>query len=203
MASKTTLNAKNLEALGAPRLAELLIELSTGDAAAKRRLRLELAGTASPGEVAREVRKRLTAIARARSFVDWTKHRALVADLDTQRRAIIEQVAPTNPIQALELLWQFLGLATSVFERCDDSSGTVIGVFDQAVTDLGAIASSAEPDPTRLAEDVARALTTNDYGQYDDLIQTLAPALGREGLEHLKQHMTALAQAPVPRGVVA
>ncbi|TNC60045.1 DUF6880 family protein, partial [Rubellimicrobium roseum] len=45
-ACKTTLNSKNREALGAQRLAELLIELSTGDAAAKRRLRLELAGTA-------------------------------------------------------------------------------------------------------------------------------------------------------------
>ncbi|SBW14717.1 hypothetical protein BR10RB9215_C11555 [Brucella sp. 10RB9215] len=32
MASKTTLNAKNLEALGAKRLAELLIEISTGNA---------------------------------------------------------------------------------------------------------------------------------------------------------------------------
>ena len=30
MPPKTTLNAKNLEALGAKRLAELLIELSTG-----------------------------------------------------------------------------------------------------------------------------------------------------------------------------
>ena len=38
MASKTTLNATNLEALGARRLAELLIELSTGDAAAKKSL---------------------------------------------------------------------------------------------------------------------------------------------------------------------
>lgn len=47
MASKKTLNAKNLEALGAQRLAELLIEISTGDAAAKRRLRLELAGAES------------------------------------------------------------------------------------------------------------------------------------------------------------
>ena len=36
MASKTTLNAKNLEALGAERLAQLLIEVSTGNAAAKR-----------------------------------------------------------------------------------------------------------------------------------------------------------------------
>jgi hypothetical protein len=43
MASKKTLNARNLEALGARRLAVLLIEIGTGDAAAKRRLRLELA----------------------------------------------------------------------------------------------------------------------------------------------------------------
>ena len=44
MASKSTLNAKNLEALGTERLAQLLIEISTGDAAAKRKLRLALAG---------------------------------------------------------------------------------------------------------------------------------------------------------------
>ena len=45
MASKTTLNAKNLEALGAERLAQLLIEVSTGNAAAaKRKLRMALAG---------------------------------------------------------------------------------------------------------------------------------------------------------------
>src|SRR5437588_5712908 len=37
---KTTLNAQNLEALGAARLAELLIELSQGYATAKRRLRM-------------------------------------------------------------------------------------------------------------------------------------------------------------------
>ena len=48
MASKTPLNAKNLETLGAARPAELLIEISTGSAVAKRRLRLELAGAHSP-----------------------------------------------------------------------------------------------------------------------------------------------------------
>jgi len=37
LASKKVLNAKNLEALGAERLAGLLIEISTGSAAAKRR----------------------------------------------------------------------------------------------------------------------------------------------------------------------
>ena len=52
MASKKTLNAKNLKALGARRLAELLIEISTGNTLAKRRLRLELAGEESPAAVA-------------------------------------------------------------------------------------------------------------------------------------------------------
>ena len=197
MASKTTLNTKNLEALGAQRLAELLIELSTGDAAAKRRLRLELAGVGGTDEVAREIRKRLTTIARSRSDVDWEKRRALVKDLDTQRRAIVEQVAPADPHEALELMWCFVGLATSVLERCDDSSGTVIGVFDTAVADLGRIAAAAEPDPKGLADEVARVLPDNHYGQYDELIGVLVPALGPDGLEHLKQRMIALASEPV------
>jgi len=82
VASKKTLNAKNLEAPGAHRLAELLIEISTGDAAAKRRLRLELAGAQRPAEVGREVRKQLATIGRSRSFVDWHKRKALVDDLE-------------------------------------------------------------------------------------------------------------------------
>ena len=59
MASKTTLNAKNLEALGAERLAQLLIEVSTGNVAAKRRLRLALAGARSSRETAWEITKLL------------------------------------------------------------------------------------------------------------------------------------------------
>ena len=63
MASKATLTAKSLETLGAERLAELLMEISTGNAVAKRRLRLDLAGAQSPGELAKEVRRRLITIA--------------------------------------------------------------------------------------------------------------------------------------------
>ena len=87
MAAKTAINAKNLEALGAERLAELLIEISAGNTAVKRRLRMELAGARSPAELAKEVRKRLTIITRSRSFVDWQGARSLANDLDTQRRA--------------------------------------------------------------------------------------------------------------------
>jgi hypothetical protein len=198
MAAKTTLNAKNLEALGAERLAALLIEVSTGDAAIKRRLRLELAGAQSPKEVAREVRKRLTSIARSRSFVDWQTRKALVNDLETQRRAIIDKVAPEDPAEALDLMWRFTELAGSVFDRCDDSSGTVIGVFHDACADLAAIAAAASPDPAALADQVFAAIQDNGYGQYDDLIRQVAPALGPDGLGHLKARLAELSKAPVP-----
>jgi hypothetical protein len=197
MASKKTLNAKNLQELGAERLADLLIEISTGSATIKRRLRLELAGAQSPKEVAREVRKRLTTIARSRSFVDWQTRKALVDDFETQRRAIVEKVAPEDPAEALDLMWRFMELADSVFDRCDDSSGTVIEVFHVACADLADLAAAARPDPDALADQVLVAIQDNGYGQYDDLIALLAPALGATGLDHLKGRVLGVARAPI------
>lgn len=197
MASKKTLNTSNLEALGVRRLAELLIEISDGNAVAKRRLRLELAGAASPVELVKEIRKRLTTIGRARAFVDWQNRKTLVDDLEAQRRIIVDQVARRMPAEGLDLMWRFLDLASSVFGRCDDSSGIVGGIFHAAVRDLGDIARSVEPDPRHLADQAFAALTRNDHGQFDGLIGALQPALGAVGLEHLKQRMIALSAQPV------
>lgn len=196
MPSKKTLNESNLEALGTKRLAELLIEISAGNAAAKRLLRLELAGTEGPGAVAAEIRKRLTTIARSRSVSDWQNLKALVDDLETQRRAIADRVAKSDPGEGLELMWRFLELANSVFERCDDGSGTVSEIFHVACSDLGEIAEAAKIDPRDLADRAFQALTNNDYGQFDGLIAELTPALGREGLNHLKQRMIVLSEEP-------
>jgi hypothetical protein len=51
VAARTALDTKNLETLGAKRLAELLIEISVRGAPAKRRLRLELASATGTGEL--------------------------------------------------------------------------------------------------------------------------------------------------------
>ena len=177
----------------------MLIEISAGNAAAKRRLRMELAGAQSPTELAREVRKRLTIIARSRSFVDWRGARSLAHDLDIQRRAILETAAKADPTEALDLLWRFMALAPAVLERCDDSNGTVIGVFHEACADIGDVARTAKAEPKTLADQAFAALTQNDYGQFDQLILVLAPALGRAGLEHLKQRMIDLSNRPVTK----
>jgi hypothetical protein len=199
MPPKKTLTAKNLEALGVERLAELLIEIGDTNAAVKRRLRLELAGAQSPAEVAREIRKRLKVIARSRSFVDWQNRRGLVEDLQTQRRAIVDHVGKTDPKEALDLMWGFTALASSVFARCDDSSGAVIDIFHEAVNDLGRLAEAAKGDATELADRTFQALLDNDYGQFDHLISILGAAFGDAGLEHLKRRFLALSKEPVKK----
>jgi len=200
MASKKTLNAKNLEALGAERLAQLLIEISTGSAAAKRRLRLELAGALGPAEVARDIRKRLSTIARSRSHIAWDKTKALVQDLEMQRSGIVEKVAPTDPHEALDLMWRFLGLAEPIYMRCNDSDGSIGYMFRGALADMKQIAEAARPEANLLADRVFTALQENGHGRFNDLIPQLAPVLGPGGLAHLKSRVLELAEqdAPVP-----
>src|SRR3954454_1974704 len=110
---------------------------------------------------------------------------------------IRDRLAPTRPDLALDLMWRFLDLAAPVLNRVDDSSGTVGDVFRAACNDLGAIASSAKPDPARLAERVFAAVTRNDYGVLDSLVRAICPALGEAGVAQLKAQLTT-AQAKQP-----
>jgi hypothetical protein len=175
------------------------MDIAEGDAATKRRLRLELTAQEAPETMAAEVRKRLTQIARARSFANWRKVRDLAADLEAQRRAIINQVAKGDAAEALELMWRFMDLAGAVHERSDDSNGEIGDLFRDACRDLGPLTQAAKPDPVALADRVFAALNENGYGQYDHLIEMLSPSLGAKGLDHLKEQFIELSKTPVER----
>ena len=186
MISTKTLNAKNLEALGSKRLAALLLEVATGDAAIKRRLRLALAGEAGPADAAREIAKRLATVSKARGFIDWHKVKPLAADLAAQHGAIMNLVAPHDPGAALDLLWRLAACAEPVFARSNDGSGRLTDVFRAAVKDLGPVACAARIDPLTLAERAFKAVQDDGHGTYDGLVETLAPAFGTSGLERLR-----------------
>ena len=83
----------NLVALGAGRLAVILVELADDDAEIKRRLRLELAAQDGGDTIAAEVGKRLAALRSARSFVDWQQRRDFVKGLELQKTMIVDRVA--------------------------------------------------------------------------------------------------------------
>ena len=194
MTSKKTLNAKNLEALGAERLAELLIEVSKGRPAARRLLRLELAAAQGTAELAREVRHRMATIRRSRAVIDSRRRRDFVDDLELCRMTIVDRIAVKDAAEALDLMWQYMGLANPIQNRLHYTDETIAGAF--SASDLGDIASSASPDPHTLAERAFEALTQNAHGQFDDLIGALMPTLGQEGLERLKQLMTEYSNTP-------
>ncbi|MGY9037531.1 MAG: DUF6880 family protein [Rhodobacterales bacterium] len=195
--SKKTLNTANLAALGADRLAELLIEVSTGSADMKRRLRLELSHNLGPAELARDVRKRLVTIRRAKSYVGWRKRNALIKDLRTQSAMIIDKIAPDAPADAINLLWEFLELAPFVMSRVDDSKGDVGAVFFDAREEIGPIAARAPLDPIPLAERTWEAVQTNSDGAFDAIITRMAPSLGETGMAHLKSLIQQFEAAPL------
>jgi uncharacterized protein DUF6880 len=197
MASGKSLSAANLEALGAARLAALLLEISADDAAMKRRLRLALAGNASPAEASREVAKRLASIAKARSFIDGREAKTLAAELDAQRRAILDLIAPANPREAFELGWRLVNCAEPVLSRGDDGRGRLADVFRQAIDDLGPLAQAAKLDPLALAERAFEAIRGDSGGALDGLVAILAPQLGAAGLGRLRQLTEAWQAEPV------
>src|SRR6266513_437072 len=201
MASKKTVTLHNVTSLGPERLAAILVDLAEADAEVKRRLRLELAAQVGGDSIAAEIGKRIAALRKARSFVDWQKRRDFVKDLDLQRATIVDRVAQTHAGLALDLMWRFMELAEPVINRVDDSNGSVGDVFQAACEDLGVIAEKTRPDPVGLADQVFTALSANDYGVFDGLVTAMIPALGDTGTAHLKNRLTqALADRPRKAG---
>ena len=187
MAGKRALNANNLQTLGAAALAELLIEVSAGNAVIQRRLRLALAAAGGAEGAAQEVRKRLAAIARSTTFIDSAKRKALLADLEAQQQAISGPIATADPALAVELQVRLLELSEGVLERCSDSTGAVIGLFQRGVEALVSLAKAAATSPEALVEHGAELLQANGYGQFEGLIPALSPLLGEAGLLQLEE----------------
>jgi hypothetical protein len=188
------LTPDTLARLGAARLAELVLELSAGDAAFKRRLKIELSG---PEGAARAIAGRLATIAKSKSYIDWRKVRVVHSELLDQRAAILEMVAPSDPGVALELMWQFMALASPLLDRTFDMNATLVDLFGDTVPLVGALAIAAKPLPGVLAGQVQEILLGDTSTTYDGLIAALGPALGDDGLVALKTHMlTARDAAP-------
>jgi hypothetical protein len=178
------LTAQSLERLGAARLAQLVLELSAGNAVIKRRLKIELSG---PNGAGRGIAKRLATIAKSKSYIDWRKVRVVHGELIDQRAAIMTLVAPSDPGAALELMWQFMGLATPLLDRTFDMNGTLVALFVETLPMLADIATAAKPMPGVLAAQIRDCLLLDGSGTYEGLITLMAPMLGKEGFAKLRE----------------
>ncbi len=142
---RVTLDA--LQALGPARLARLVLAQAERDAIFARAIRMELAAKDDSGALAHEIDKRLKTIRRSRGFVEWDKVGPLARELDQLRETILGPLAQTSLSQAVDCMKLLLSLAEPVFERSDDSSGSLGTVFRQGGEDLGGLWARADvPD---------------------------------------------------------
>jgi hypothetical protein len=186
------LDAGTLVLLGIDRLAELVLAQANADPVFARSVRMALAAKDDARSLAHEIDKRLKTIQRSRGFVEWDKVRPLARELDQLRETIAGPLAQASPTLAAEQMRLLLSLKEPVFERADDSSGVIGAVFRQAGEDLGHLWGRAQTgDVETLAAEVLTLIEADGYGIFDELLESVSPALGREGRAALRKMLLA------------
>ena len=202
MARTKTVTLEALAALGAEALAELLVAHAATDPTLRKKLGMLLAGTEGPSKLAAEIDKRIKTIGRSRSFVDWEKRKPLVHELDHLRVTIATRLAKQDAARAIELLWDFIGIADAVMERVGDGIGEVEDVFGAAMEDLGRLsATQPQGDGRALAHRVLAYCERDGFGATDALIRHTSEALAAGGRAEIRRATeAALKTAPRSSG---
>ena len=179
-----------VEALGARRLAEILVEQAYQDAGLHQALRLALASQSSGDQLTQTLSREIQRIASDRRFYGYRESSSLADDLDRVRESVVRDLLAERPLAAAELLGRFIRLDATVFDRSDDSDGLIGDVLKQAIEDFGA-AWAAVPDRDRvqLARDVFGILTKDSYGVHGGVVIAFKEALGSEGLDELERRI--------------
>lgn len=106
----------------AGRLADELIRWAEEDRALLRRLEL-VAKEEESAELAKALKRRVSALRRARSFVDRDKGRAFYRDLEGLLESLREGLLEKDPESACSILESFIQTDGATIERVHDSSG--------------------------------------------------------------------------------
>ncbi|MBJ7414602.1 MAG: hypothetical protein JHC88_03900 [Niveispirillum sp.] len=178
MAPRSPLTLAGLTALGAEKLAQLIMDEAAESPAFARRVKAALAGGQGPTAVAKLIDRRLSALDRAKAMVPWEKERALAADLDALVDSIERELAPLSPLMAAQRLIRFIGGHGSLFNRIDDSSGRIQAVYWRAAEILPRIVEQmGGPDHASLPGLLDEALTRDSHGLIPALAIATAPLL--------------------------
>ena len=202
MARRATLTREALVALGADRLAKLILDEVQHNAPFKRIITAALAGAKGPDAVAAIIDRRLASLKRAQGIVGWDKRRAFAADLKATLATSVDELGGVDPRAAAERLLRFLASAEGVFERVDDPSGSIARIYQDAAAALPAMAlRMANEDRLNLLARLVPLLLSDDYGLIEDVVHGCVNTLPAEELEAFDLALTqALAKIPTSDG---
>ncbi len=199
MARTKTLTQEALLQLGLERLARLVLEEAGKNPAFKRIVTAALASTRGPEAIAAVIDRRLAALERAKAPIAWEKRKAFVADLDATRTTITEELAAADPSLAAERLIRFVTTAEGVFDRIDDSSGYIQGVYRSVADAFPGLAERlSEADRDQLADRLLPLLLADSYGLMEQVTHALVPLLSPSASARLDAALTGLSQDTGP-----
>ncbi|MBS0410891.1 MAG: hypothetical protein JSR86_13325 [Proteobacteria bacterium] len=185
-AKSKALTAANLEALGAARLAQILIEAADEQPAVKRRARLALAASVGADALVQEIEKPVEALAAAHGRIPWRRVKALRQDLDLLRASIAGPLAEADPRAAVTLMLRFVGLERGLLARAKDAKGEVAQIFAEALADLAALAAAAGSTPPGIVPLAMAVLADLRLATMGPAAEALAPALDALAIAELR-----------------
>lgn len=143
-----------------------------------------------PAALAKAILKRIQSVSRGRKFIDYQMNASFARDLESITSDIESGLLANSPKHAFDLMTKFLATSNKVFERVDDSSGDIGGVYRESILLWLAAASAWKQSTTAGAkvnwlERVYKLNSENDYGVYDPLLPNSAILLAHDQLSQL------------------
>ena len=192
MARKTTssLSLENLIALGAEKLAQLVLDETRTNAPFRKKVNAALAGAKGAEAVAALIDRRLAALEKARSMVAWEKEKEFAADLAATVDTIVKELAAADAALAIERLLRFIDTHAMVFERIDDSGGRIQDVYWRAAQAAPELAAKLPKEQRAgLVKPLTKSLNVDTHGLGADIAMTIAALLPATALAAFDQSL--------------
>ena len=188
-------------ALGADRLAEILVDHAFHDPGLEQALRLALAAQASDAELARILAGEVDAMTARRNRWSDGDDQELAHGINRIRAAITRDLLPRTPRAAADLHLRLIRLHPSIVAQVRDGDGVVGSAVEDVVADFGlACAALPAADRRKLPAEVAALLLADDTGVCRRLISACKDGLGPEGLAELDRLFRAGLDGTGPAG---
>ncbi len=202
MAARSKLDRTTLAALGADKLAALVLDQAERNPAFRRQVAAALAARKGPEAVGAIVDRRLAGLKRAKSAVP---ERQDVKDLERDLRSliavIVEELGEADPDAAIERLAQFLATADIVFDRVDDSHGDIQDVFHAAGDAIVPLAAKlSEKRRLKLPARLHKLIVEDDHGFLNGCFGKLLPHLPAAAVGAWDEQLAEEARATLPVG---
>jgi hypothetical protein len=173
----TELKRTQLIELGAEQLADTLLELYDMYPAVADVVERLLA---TPDENIKRYKTKLANLKRSRKFISWHESGELAWQL--QQLLVDLERGVKEPCTGVELVGRFFEADASIFNRCDDSNGSVGDVFSFSATDLFVSFASRCAYKHFIADLVIKLNEDDGYGVRDSLVKRAGEYLPEDTL---------------------